>query len=75
MSTPGGGDRRGSEPPEQCGEEGRSHSQAHLRGFSVNMLEPPAHTHHHTPRVLSGSTAHIRLFLSGWKGWLLWFIP
>ena len=46
MSTPRGGDRRDPEPPRRWWEEGRSHSQTQLRGFSVNMLEPPADTHY-----------------------------
>lgn len=41
-----GGDRRDPEPPRWWWEEERSHSQAQLRGFSVNVLEPPADTHY-----------------------------
>jgi len=41
-----GGDRRDPEPPRRWWEEGRSHSQAQLCGFSVNVLEPPADTHY-----------------------------
>lgn len=62
---PGGGPR-GPGALRTVRGEGRGHSQAHSAA-SVNMLEPRAHAPPH-PRVLSGSTTHIQLFLSWMEG-------
>ena len=60
--TMGGG---GKEPfPSPAPQLLSQHAQAHS-----------GHAPAPNSRVLSGSTAHIQLFRSGWKGRSLWFIP
>ena len=65
LSPQDGGGRRGGAIPKPSSAASQS-----------TCLSPRrTRTTPHFPRVLSGSTAHIWLFCSGWKVWLLWFIP